>query len=312
METVFKVLLLAFSVTLFGCGSNFSELPAHKVLLFKDKFGIYSYDPTSKQDKKIYKATANEIFLREPVKVFGDTLVFAVKGELKVSTQNNGVERYTKKFFSLNLSNGQAFLSKTVDYFIESGKMKIQTTSFTPSGSVLSRADSFTTWRGGSYSSTSVEYNEEAERYFSQSVIVKEQSAFSRSGNIYYAKSSDTSLLVEYTGNFDPKFGSGYYQPQISHSGDFLLFRYLPGFQLINLTDKPALYKIDLPSKRKEKIKKGVFANPVLSTDDKFVLYARDQRQGERDTWISDIYIMELKTLKEQHIGNASFAYWLD
>lgn len=312
METSFKILLSIFLFTLSSCVGDFSEPPAHKVLLFKDKFGIYTYDPILKQEKEIYKATTNEIFLREPVKTFGDTLQFAVKGELKVSTQNNGIEQYTKKFYSLNLSNGHSFLSKTIDYFIEGGKMKIHTTWFSPSNVVLSQTDSLTTWRGGSYSSTSIEYNEEAERYFSQSALVKGQSAFSRSGNIYYAKSRDTSLLVKYSGNFDPKFGSGYYQPQISHSGDFLLYRYLPGFKLINLTDKPALYKIELTTRKKERIKKGVFANLVLSDDDEFILFSRDQRQGERDTWINDIYIMELKTMKEKHISNASFAYWLD
>ncbi len=130
--------------------------------------------------------------------------------------------------------------------------MKIQTTSFAPSNAVLSQTDSFTTWRSVSYSSTSIEYNQEAERYFSQSTLVKGQSAFSRRDNIYYAKSRDTSLLVKYSGNFNPKFGSGYYQPQISHSGDFLVYKYLPGFKLINLTDQPALYRIELITRKKK------------------------------------------------------------
>ncbi len=97
METAFKILLSIFLLTLLGCRRDFSEQPTHNVLLFKDKFGIYTYDPILKQEKEIYKAIANEIFLREPVKVSGDTLQFAVKGELKVSTENNGIEQYTKK-----------------------------------------------------------------------------------------------------------------------------------------------------------------------------------------------------------------------
>jgi hypothetical protein len=105
METVFKVLLSTITLTLFGCRNSFSELPAHKILLFKDKFGIYTYDPKTKDGKEVYEAAANEIFLPEPIKVSGDTLVFAVKGELQVSIQNNRIEHYTKKFYSLTLSN---------------------------------------------------------------------------------------------------------------------------------------------------------------------------------------------------------------
>lgn len=114
--------------------------------------------------------------------------------------------------------------------------------------------------------------------------------------------------MVEYEGNFDPKFGSGYSQPQLDPTGQFVIFRYLPSF--INFKEFASLQKVDIKTKRREVVKIGEFNTPTFSADGKSILFKRDQKEGKLNTWISKIYLLELTTLKERKIGDAYSAQW--
>ncbi len=52
-------------------------------------------------------------------------------------------------------------------------------------------------------------------------------------------------------------------------------------------------------------MKKGDYNNPTFSADGKFMLYSRDEKEGKSTTWISDIYLLDLTTLKEKKISQA-------
>ncbi len=64
--------------------------------------------------------------------------------------------------------------------------------------------------------------------------------------------------------------------------------------------------------KRITTIKADDFAEPIFPNDGKFLLLKRNERQGKRDTWISDIYLLDLKNLKEWKIAEAEAAYWTE
>ena len=121
---------------------------------------------------------------------------------------------------------------------------------------------------------------------------------------------NDTTKIVDYQGNFDAKFGSGYFQPQLDPTGQFVVYRYLPGF--LNFKKKSTLERIDLNKKKITRIKTGDFCKPTFSKDGKFILFRRNEKQGKNDVWYSEIYILELETNKVWKIGEADIAYWED
>ena len=309
MKTFFNFLVLIAAVMLPGCGE--AQLPKQKIVLFKDKVGISLYDPDSQTKKVIYK-TSDQIFLKEPIALHKDTLVFAVRGELKTSSKNDGVEQYTKKYYSLCLSDGKSYVSKTIEYFVKDRNLTVQTTIYSNTGKIISSKDSSTAFRSGSYTYSNIEYNEGSQRFFSSSGTVNGKSAFSSRGNIYLVSNRDTSLLLKFPERFDPKFGSGYYEPQLTSNGKYLFYRYLPPMNLSILGQGQALFGYDLQKQNSSKLKAGVFSNLRLSNDDHFLLFSRNERQSISDTWVSDIIILDLRTSRELKIGEASFAYWID
>ncbi|MCA0447730.1 MAG: hypothetical protein LCH54_16020 [Bacteroidetes bacterium] len=70
------------------------------------------------------------------------------------------------------------------------------------------------------------------------------------------------------------------------------------------------MYKVNIQTKKSEILKTGDFNNPTFSADGKFILFSRDKKVWELNTWINNIYLLELSTLKELKIGNAYSAQW--
>lgn len=301
MKKQIKISVLIFTTALSLSATICIQGQNRRVLLF-DKFGITIYNTLTSKKQLIYKSDKNDIFLHEPIEAYNDTIVFGIKGQLIHDLDSAKIEQYTKLFYSLCLSSGKTYLSKKIDYILKDKDLKIQTTTLSNSGVVLSKVDSITKWRRGMYSKYSVEYNEAAETYFSRSIMVNGVSAFSREGNIYLISNGDTSLLVEYGGFFDIKNGSGYYQPQMSSSGTFLLFMSSSESSLSNFRIKPALHKFDLLTRRMERIEEGHYSNLSLSSDDRFLLYNIGR----------SIYILDLATMKKKYIGKGNFAQWLE
>ena len=282
-----------------------------KPYLFKDKDGLYLYEPTIEKEKIIFKATEDQVFLNEPLKTSGDTLTFGVNGELvfvETSPTESGGERYFKNYYSVDLKTGKNWLSKKILYeVIGHSTLNIKTLSFDINGKQNVLSDTSMIYKGSSTTSKGVVYNNFKPRFFSKKSS-GDKSVFSLRGSIYYTDKSDTTLLAEYKGHFDPKFGSGYFQPQLDPTGKYAIFRYLPGF--MNFKEDASLQKINIQTKKIEILKTGNFNAPTFSVDGNFILFNRDQKEGKSNTWISKIYLLELTTLKETKISNAYSAQW--
>ena len=311
MQTRKLTILILTVATLISCVAELTSKPKQPIYLFKDKDGLYSYDPKTDKETIIFKASHKQVFLDEPLKISGDTLTFGIKGELvfaETSPSESGGERYFNEYYSVNLKTGKSWLSKKILYeVIGHSTLNVKTLSFDINGKQNVVIDTSMIYQGSSSTSKGVSYNNFKPRFFSKQSL-GDKSVFSLRGSIYYTDKSDTILLVEYKGHFDPKFGSGYFQPQIDPTGKYAIFRYLPGF--MNFKEDASLQKVHIQTKKIEILKTGDFNNPRFSVDGKFILFSRDQKEGKLNTWISEIYLLELTTLKEQKIGNAYSAQW--
>lgn len=311
MQTTKLTILLLIVATLKSCAVGPTSRPKQSIYLFKDKDGLYLYDSESDKEKFTFKATDYQVFLDEPLKTSGDTLTFGIKGELvfaETSPTESGGERYFNDYYSVNLKTGKNWLSGRISYdVIGHSTLKIKTLSYDTNGKESVLSDTSMIYKGSSSSSKGVVYNDFKPRFFSKHSIGN-KSVFSLRGNIYYTEESDTTLLVEYKGNFDPKFGSGYFQPQLDPTGTYVIFRYLPGF--MNVKEKASLQKVDIKSMKTEIIRTDEFNDPTFSKNGEFILFSRGQKDGKSNTWISKIYMLDIATLKERKIGKAYSAQW--
>ena len=302
------ILILA---TLLSCAAGLTSPPKQSIYLFKDKDGLYIYAPTTKQEKIIFTATDKQVFLDESLKISGDTLTFGIKGELvfaETSPTESGGERYFNDYFSVDLKTGENWLSGKILYeVIGHSTLNIKTILTDANGKTTFKSDTSMVYEGSSSTSKGVTYNNFKPRFFSKQKL-GDKSVFSLRGSIYFTDKLDTTLLVEYKGHFDPKFGSGYFQPQLDPTGQYVIFRYLPGF--MNFKEDASLQKVIIQTKKSEILKAGDFDEPTFSTDGKFILFKRDQKKGKSNTWVSKIYLLDLTTLKEQKISNAYSAQW--
>ena len=290
---------------LYGCTIK----PTQMVLLFKDKDGIYLFDPIKKKEKNVFRANNQQVFLDEPYKLSNDTLTFGIKGNLTFTDEldySKG-EKYFKDYYSIDLKSGKIWLSGKIIYEVIERTLKITSQTINYDGIVTIQSDTTMDYKGSHTTSKGITYNDFKPRFYSSSTVAG-KTVYSYRGSIYLVDKSDTVTLVDYSGKFDPKFGSGYYQPELNPTGEFAVFRYLPGF--LNFKERALLQKIDISTKTITTLKKGEFCNFSFSSDGKFILFERNGRFNKMDCWSSDIYILDLKTLKTRKIGVASSASW--
>lgn len=236
---------------------------------------------------------------------------FGFRGEYNYPNETNTLKgsTYYKTYYSLNIKTGSNWISKKVLYeTTESDSLKITTQFFAPDGKLVSTNDSLTKYQGLSSTYDGITFNDNEPRFFSKSTVGN-KSVYSLRSNIYLTNQTDTTLLIKFDGHFDPKFGSGYFQPRLDPKANYALITYLPGF--MNFSE-PSLKKVDLNTKDIFTFSKGAYLDLTFSKDGNFFLFKRNERQGKNDTWLSDIYIFDLTTKKEFKIGEADVAQWAD
>jgi hypothetical protein len=278
-----KLTTILFALTtLVSCSAGLSHKPKQNIFLFKDKDGLYQYDPTTDKEKVIFKASDKQVFLDEPYQLSGDTLTFGIKGELvfvETSPTESGGERNFNEYYSVDLVTGKNWLSKKILYEVIGHTMiNIKTLLFDINGKSNVLSDTTMIYKGSYTTSKGVVYNDFKPRFFSKATV-GDKSVYSYRGSIYLTHQTDTTLLVEFKGNFDAKFGSGYFQPQLDPTGQYAVFRYLPGF--MNFKENTSLQKVDLKTKKVSEVKEGDFDEPTFSNDGNFLLFSRNQKEGK-------------------------------
>jgi hypothetical protein len=311
VQTTTKLTILILTVSiLLSCTRAPTSHPKQSIYLFKDKDGLYLYDLTTNKERIIFKTSDNQVFLDEPYQLSNNTLTFGFCGQLTFTDTSNYSEgeKYFNEYYSVDLKNGKNWLSRKILYeVIGHTTLNIKTLLIDINGDTTVSSDTSMIYQGSSSTPKGITYNNFKPRFFSKHIL-GDKSVFSLQGSIYYTDKSDTTLLVEYKRHFEPKFGSGYFQPQLEPARQYVVFRYLPGF--INVKEDASLQKVNIQTKKTEILKTGDFDEPTFSRDGKFILFKRGQKQGSSNTWISEIYLLDLATLKEQKISNAYSAQW--
>jgi hypothetical protein len=229
------ILAWTFLTLLSSCTNELPFKPKQSIFLFKDKDGVYLYDPTTEKEKNIFKATDKQIFLVEPYQFSNDTLTFSFCGEL-INLNNNidksGDETYYKEYFSIALKTGNRWLSKKINYSAHFGffntnldAIKITTMYFNSKGDTLNQTD--TTIKNPVYSfsfrnGVCFNYSNDYER----STTVNNKYVFSYQGNIYLVNKTDTTILVKNNKKYYPKDFDGYCQPQLHPAVEYMVFCY--------------------------------------------------------------------------------------
>lgn len=308
MKKASTTIMILLGMILQSCHAQPISDLEQSVFLFKDKDGLYLYEPQSGKEVLVFDA-GGKTFLNEIEQPQDNLLQFGFRGELiSGDAADEAVEEYySTEHYSVNLATGENWLSQKTRYKVYKNRtLNIETQMKNSKGENVCLHDTTVALQGASYSVKRVVYNTPKPRFYSSHSLAG-KTVFSQRGSIYYVENQDTTLLVEYKGNFDPKFGSGYFQPQISPKGTYVVFRYLPG---MNFKEKPSLQRINLKSKELETLKEGVFGAPAFSKDGRFLLFQRDQKQAKKDTWKSTIYVLDMRTLEEKRIGRAYSAAW--
>lgn len=314
--------------------STQSETEKHdlQIVYAVDKEGVFLYDLNSGKKTKIYES--DQVFLDQKMEFLNDSiLVIGHQGQSKVEEKERIVNsRYfyradgdstfitdnppykvmdehvfiTETYFAVNVNTSSNYIYKTIDYeHIDHRDLKIKTTHFDQAGNIILQHDTMRYCNGTTSSSKGISFCD-FERFFSKSERINGNQVFSRRGNLYLVNSLDTTLLLKFDGKFDPKFGSGYYNPSLSPDGKKVAYQYLAGF----LNKGSAIFEMDIETKEKKELTGEGYFKPVYSPDGQKLLIAKNQRQAKENTWINSIYILDIKSGKTKKIGNGIAYLW--
>lgn len=111
-------LLLVFVPTLFGCKQKQKNILTQSIFIFKDKDGLYEYDPILKKEKLIFEALKEQFFLDKPCEFCNDTILIPIKGNYKKNDEKDYTKggSYEVEYYSVDVANLKNWLSKKIVY----------------------------------------------------------------------------------------------------------------------------------------------------------------------------------------------------
>jgi len=215
---------------------------------------------------------------------------------------------YSQTFYIINTNTLQTWKYKVLDYeHKDMDTLRTKTTLFSMAGDVTSSTIKTTRCSSISNSSAGLRFCENTGRFYSISDTINNKQVFSREGSLYLLSNNRERCILKYKGHFEPKFGSGYFQPTISPNGDAVVYLYAAGF----LKSGSGLFQLDMKTKKSTEISKGSFSDPLYSPDGKYLLVGKNKRSDKlTDTWIKDIYMYDLINKTDVKIGEGDLYLW--
>lgn len=328
-----KISLIILSLFLFtDFGLSQTKNVENEIIYSIDKDGIYIYNCSTEKTEKIY--TSDKIFLasslqsidtnniivghqstmreEEKPRLVYSKYFYRVDGDSSFVTDNPPYTVYdkykyvTESFFAININDKNSYKFKTLDYeHKEYDTLKIKETYFSINQTILSEFDTLTICNGTSSSSKGIRFCD-FKRFYAESESVKGKKVISCKGDLILIENKQEEIILKYDGNFDPKFGSGYYNPTLSPDGTKVIYQYLAGF----LKNGSGIFELDLNTKKIKKIIGSGYFDPKYSPNGNFIMLGKNQRQAKFNTWIDDIYILNLNTGKKKKIGEGDIYIW--
>jgi len=328
----YKLVLSSFILTIIlSCKT---EIKSDLFFLYSvDKDGVYLYSLKDNTTKSIYKT--DKVFLNDYFKLLNDSTL-QVGHQSKMRSEEKERKVYSKYFYradgdstfitdnppyttkdsydyltdsicNVNIKTAKSFLASVVDYeHYEHSTLKIKTRNFNYDGKLISEKDTSFVCGGTSSSSKGIRFCNFT-RYYGESETVLGKTIITERGDLILKEGNTKSVLLKFDGQFDPKFGSGYYNPTLTSDGKKTSFQYLAGF----LKSGSCIYEMDIDTKSKTKLIGEGYFNPMYSPDNKLLLLFADNRQSKGNTWINDIYIFDIATKTKRKIGQGENYLWV-
>ncbi|WP_412985749.1 hypothetical protein [Pontimicrobium sp. IMCC45349] len=270
-----NLIFIAFILTtFFSCKA---EVESDLTFAFSiDKDGVYVYSLSEKKAKHIY--STDKIFQNDYFKLINDSVIqvghqskkrsetkqrkvyskylYRTDGDSTFITNNppytvqDNYDYLTDSIYHINIKSNNSFLASIKDYeHYDHSTIKIKTQNFDHNGKLIFQKNTSFACGGTSSSSKGIRFCD-FKRFFSESKTVLGKKIVSERGDliIYDGISSDT--LLKFDGHFDPKFGSGYYNPTLSNDGKKTSFQYLAGF----FNNGSCIYEMDIDTRNKTKL----------------------------------------------------------
>lgn len=273
------------------------------VIFVKECEGIFEYSIKDGKSKKLFPTNEEDILIENPFKYSNSRIQFGIRDKSKeidsisfyVNFHSlNGKHVSTKKFIEI-----ENYTVLVENKNLETNQIKI---------------DTLKNCTGSSSSLKYVKYNCQEnffERFYSEAISKKGEKVFSRKGDIYLISNDNTETkIMDFEGEFDAKFGNGFYQPKFILNEEKVLFRKLSGFLG---GDKPSLYIYDRKEKVCEIFTEGRFRNIKISNNGKYMLFSRTKKislHSSSNCRNEDLFIMNLKTKKYKKIGEGNHFEW--
>jgi len=331
MKIIIQIFLLVALTIQIGCKPKIkSDLQfAYSI----DKEGVFIYSLKNNSVKSIY--TTDRVFLNDNFSFINDSIL-QVGHQSTLRSEEIEREVYSKYFYRadgdstfitdnppyttkdtydfltdsilyINIKTGKNYLAKILDYeHYEHSTLKIKTREFNEKGKLILEKDTSFNCGGTSSSSKGIQFCN-FQRFYSKSETVIDKTIISKRGDLILKEKNTEVMLLKYDGHFDPKFGSGFYNPTLSNDGQKVAFQYLAGF----LKSGSCIYEMDLKIKTKNKLIGEGFFKPIYSPDNKFLLLFSDNRQAKSNTWIKDIYILDISTKNKMNVGQGENYLWI-
>lgn len=298
-----------------------------------DKEGVYIYSLTDNTSKSIYKT--DRVFLDDYFKLLNDSTIqvghqskmrskekdrkvyskyfYRADGDSTVITDNppyitkDNYDYLTDSVFIINIKTAKSFLASVIDYeHYEHTTLKIKTRNFDQNGNLISEKDTSYVCGGTSSSAKGIKFCNFT-RYYGESETVNGKTIITERGDLIMKDGNLKSTLLKFDGHFDPKFGSGYYNPTLTSDGRKTAFQYLAGF----LKSGSYIYEMDIDTKTKTKLIGEGYFNPIYSPDNKLLLLFSDNKQSKSNTWINDIYVFDIATKTKIKIRQGENYLWI-
>ena len=298
-----------------------------------DKKGVYLHSLKANSDLLIY--STDKVFLNDYFIVVNDSTLqaghqsnmrseekdrkvyskyfYRADGDSTFITDNppytvkDKYDYLTDSIFYIDINSGTNYLVRTIDYeHYEHETLNIKTREFNEFGQLISEKDTSFNCGGTSTSSKGIRFCD-FKRFYSSSEIIQGKTVISKRGDLILKEQETESVLLKFDGNFDPKFGSGYYNPTLSSNGQKVSFQYLAGF----LKSGSCIYEMKLKTKSKTKLVGEGFSNPLYSPDNRYLLLFSNNRQAKKKTWINDIYILDVKSKTKRKVAEGENYLWV-
>lgn len=323
-----------FLVVFCSCVSTKSVEPGreNEVIYTVDKKGVFSYSCQTKKNKLLYPT--KEVFLSNSLEFLNDSVIivghqdsmtivkkprsvnskyfYRVDGDSTFVTDHppytiyDEYEYLQERFYAIDLNHGEIWKYKLINYERKRyDSLTVSVSYFSKSGTLIKQTDTLIICNAMSSSGKGVRFCD-VPRFYSESETVGKKQVISKRGDLYLKENGKETILLDFEGSFDPKFGSGYYRPTISKDGKKVAYQFLAGF----LNRGSGIFEMDMDSKKTNKLTGEGYFNPKYSIDGKNLLIAKDHRHSEPGTWINDIYILNIKTGHKNKIAEGENYVW--